>query len=68
MNLQERISLVNQLIRENPDYTIKDYIDHLEHIESVEDDAESLKVVNMNVKTYPTWREFTETWIKSKNY
>jgi hypothetical protein len=49
MTLPEQISLIDQMISENPDYTIRDYFDLLAEIESV---ADSLKI-----KRYPTLAE-----------
>lgn len=37
MTLSEQISLVDQMIRENPDYTIRDYLDLCAEIQSVAD-------------------------------
>jgi hypothetical protein len=36
MTLTEQISLVDQMIRENPDYTIRDFLNLKSEIESVE--------------------------------
>jgi hypothetical protein len=36
MTLDEQISLIDQMIRENPDYTIRDFLNLKAEIESVE--------------------------------
>lgn len=40
MTLNEQISLIDQMIRENPDYTIRDYLDLMADIQSVADSME----------------------------
>lgn len=40
MTLDEQISLIDQMIRENPDYTIRDYLDLMKDIQSVVDSME----------------------------
>lgn len=37
MTLPEQISLIDQMISENPDYTIRDYLDLMKEIQSVSD-------------------------------
>lgn len=37
MTLAERIKLIDQMIRENPDYTIKDYLELVKDIEVIEE-------------------------------
>ena len=41
MTLDEKISLIDQMIRENPDYTIRDYLDLIAEIQSVESSMEN---------------------------
>lgn len=41
MILDEQISLIDQMIRENPDYTIRDYLDLMAELAAVSD---SLKI------------------------
>jgi hypothetical protein len=41
MTLDEKISLIDDMIRENPDYTIRDYLNLLADIQSV---ADSMKI------------------------
>ena len=43
MTLTEQISLIDQMIRENPDYTIRDYLDLIEDIQSVVDSVKHKK-------------------------
>jgi hypothetical protein len=40
MTLDEQISLIDQMIRENPDYTIRDFLDLMADIQSVTDSME----------------------------
>jgi hypothetical protein len=40
MTLDEQISLVDQMIRENPDYTIRDFLDLMAEVQSVADSME----------------------------
>ncbi len=35
MTLSERIQLIDSMIRENPDFTIRDYLDLVKDIESI---------------------------------
>lgn len=37
MTLDEQISLVDAMIKENPDYTIRDFLDLMKEIQSVAD-------------------------------
>jgi hypothetical protein len=46
MTLADKISLIDQMIRENSDYTIRDYLSHVKEIESVEN--------SMEIKRYPS--------------
>lgn len=41
MTLAEQISLIDQMIRENPDYTIRDFLDLMAELAAVSD---SLKI------------------------
>lgn len=41
MTLSEQISLVDAMIKENPDYTIRDFLDLMKEIESVESSMEN---------------------------
>jgi hypothetical protein len=43
MTLAEQISLIDEMIRENPDYTIRDFLDLMKEIQSV---ADSMKIKN----------------------
>lgn len=45
MTLSEQTSLIDAMIKENPDYTIRDFFDLLGSIRSVED--------SMKIKRYP---------------
>lgn len=49
MTLAEQISLIDQMIRENPDYTIRDYLDLLAEIAAVSD--------SLKIKRHPTRSE-----------
>lgn len=35
MTLQDKISLIDQMIRENPDYTIRDYLDLMKELDRI---------------------------------
>lgn len=46
MTLDEQISLIDQMIRENPDYTIRDYLDLMAEVAAVSD--------SLKIKRHPT--------------
>lgn len=46
MTLDEQISLVDQMIRENPDYTIRDFLDLMAELVAVSD--------SLKIKRHPT--------------
>jgi hypothetical protein len=45
MTLAEQISLIDEMIRENPDYTIRDFLDLMADIQSV--------ASSMEIKSWP---------------
>lgn len=51
MTLDEQISLIDQMIRENPDYTIRDYLGLIADIQSVTD--------SMKHKRHPTHSNYS---------
>lgn len=40
MTLPEQISLIDAMIKENPDYTIRDFLDLMKEVQSVENSME----------------------------
>jgi hypothetical protein len=49
MTLDEQISLIEQMFRENPDYTIRDYLDLMSELKTVSD--------SLKIKRHPTQSE-----------
>lgn len=46
MTLAEQISLIDQMIRENPDYTVRDFLDLMKELAAVSD--------SLKIKRHPT--------------
>lgn len=52
MTLDEQISLIDQMIRENPDYTIRDYLDLMAELTAVSDSLKHTFIFHQSITEY----------------
>lgn len=65
MTLVEQISLIDQMISENPDYTIRDFLDLMAEIQSV---ADSMKIKNRPIPSENGYFIFHQTITANDHY
>jgi hypothetical protein len=59
MTLDERVALIDAMIKENPDYTIKDYMELVKDIDTIEIKTRAIEATELFMPTKQQVYQFT---------
>lgn len=57
MTIAEQISLIDEMIRENPDYTIRDFLDLIKEVQSVADSVKTKFIFHQSITANDHYRK-----------